>query len=200
MLAYALPIGNNQKVLWVPGPQRFAWGELHGLDDELTVLSSDLDLDTAKISLQMHDNVFRPTVRKKLTPPLQFGRVGWRQLWGLIWLLGMTQAQMLEDLVGGFYLLLGLPLFMGLRATVRHMHDTEVLERFKTLFYAPTKINVVYSKRLEQLESIIKLYGIVKTLEFLDKLGFQHLREFYKRCAWQPRWETPPPTGQGMLK
>lgn len=202
MLAYALPVSESKTVLWVPGPQRFAWGELQGLDDALTVLSADPDLDTTKIPLQIHDNLYRPTVRKNLTTPFwQFVRLGWRQLWGLIWLIGITKAQILEDLISGIYLLLGLPLFTGLCSAIQQMHKAEVLEQFNVMFYAPTKIDVVYSPRLKELQEIFRQTSDpIHVLAYLDEYGFAHLREFYRRCCWSQRWEVGPPTGQGMLK
>lgn len=194
MLGYALPIPDGEMALWFPAP-RVAWGELENID-ELTILSPVKDLDTTDIPLQIHDNVFRFDAR---AIPGIFSARGARRmmLWGIIWLVGMNKPA--EDILGGLYLLIGLPVFMGLYFAAIQMSRNKSFARFKNLFYAPD-IKVVYSPRLAVLQCNIGQYGIKRPLEILDELGLGDLREFYKRAAWQTRWKTTPPTGAGLLR
>ena len=194
MIGYALPTGEDRHVFWVPAPQ-MPWGELKHLGNTITVLAADKDMDTTDIPLLCHDNIFRYEVRLNIRR-WGFG-AGRLMLWGVIWLVGMDKP--FEDLVGGLYLLLGLPLFVGMLVGIYQKYAREVRARFGSLFFTP-QIQVVQSDRIAQLELIFKHGGIVKVLHHLDELGLGHLREFYKRAAWQPRWKTPPPTGTGVLK
>jgi hypothetical protein len=197
-VGYALPIGGRRRVLWYPAP-RLVWGELKEIGDEIIILSPDPAVKLNDIPMLTHDNVFRPDVR--MTGWVyRYYWMGRLMLWGLIWLLGMDRP--VEDIIGGVYLLLGLPFFIRLMNDVIRSEIKAVQARFETLFYHP-KITVVYSPRLAELEWIIEQNPLdkgSKVLERLDELGFQHLREFYKRVAWQGRWETPPPTGAGVLE
>jgi hypothetical protein len=117
-------------------------------------------------------------------------------LWGVIWLIGIDNP--LEDLVGGLYLLLGLPLFVALTRMVIQQHLGNVMARFEALAYSP-EVELVYSQRLKDLETVINEQGITAALDSLDEFGLRHLQEFYRRAAWQTRWETPPPTGAGVI-
>jgi len=194
MIGYALPVSADQRVLWVPAPQ-MPWGELKHLGNTLTVLAADQKLDTTDIPLLCHDNIYRYEVRANLQ---RWGFAGGRlMLWGIIWLIGMDQP--VEDLTGGLYLLFGMPLFVGMLIGVYQKYARDVRARFGSLFFDP-QIQVVQSDRIAQLELIFKHGGIVKVLHHLDELGLGHLREFYKRAAWQTRWKTPLLTGAGILK
>ena len=104
----------------------------------------------------------------------------------------------LEDLVGGLYLLLGLPLFVALTRMNLQQHLSNVMARFEALAYSPN-VKLVYSQRLKDLEQVIDEQGITSALDVLDEFGLRHLQEFYRRTAWQPRWEIPPPTGAGVI-
>lgn len=194
MLGYALPIGKGKFTIWFPEP-RVAWGELRNLGDEVTILSPDPTLDTSKIPAMLHDNVYRPSVRMGGT--YRNWWVGRLMLWGVIWLIGMDNP--VEDIIGGLYLFLGLPLFFKLLSGALYRHMNGVIERFKSLFYSP-HVNVVYSRRLAQLEDIVEYEGLATALQALDSLGFAHLREFYRRAVWSERWTTPPPHGAGVLE
>jgi len=210
MLAYALPtpqingnIGSDapqiNRVLWVPGSNRFCWGELKGLGSRITVLSPDPDLDVSELPLKFHDNLYRPTVRRVFSRRFFSSWVGRAMLWGCIWLVGRTAGESaLEGIVSGLYLLVGLPLFFRLSADIQKRHAAAVLARFNELFYSPN-VEVVYSPRLEKLSCVIVEEGIISALEQLDEMGLGHLREFYKRAAWSGRWEVGPPTGMGQL-
>jgi len=193
MIGYALPIAKDKRILWFPAPQ-FPWGELKHLGNTITILAADKDLDTTDIPLLCHDNVFRYEMRYN-TPRWGFG-AGRLMLWGIIWLIGMDQP--FEDLAGGLYLLLGLPLFIGMLIGIYQQHNREVKARFGSLFYSP-QIQVIQSDRIAQLEELFKSGGVIKMLQHLDELGLGHLRELYKRAAWQTRWTLPSPTGQGIL-
>ena len=194
MIGYALPISEDKRILWFPAPQ-MPWGELKHLGNTITILAADPDLDTTDIPLLCHDSIYRYEVRTNLRR-WGFG-AGRLMLWGIIWLIGMDQP--FEDLVGGLYLLLGLPLFVGILVSGYQKCAQEVRERFGSLFFSP-RIQVVQSDRIAQLEKLFKVGGIIKVLHHLDELGLGHLRELYKRAAWQTRWKTPPPTGAGVLK
>lgn len=194
MLGYALPIPDGKIALWFPAP-RVAWGELENIDS-LTILSPISDLDTDNIPLQIHDNIFRFDARA-LPSVVSGGRGRRMMLWGIIWLAAMNRPA--EDILGGLYLLIGLPLFSGLYAAAIKASQSKTFTRFKNLFYAPD-IDVVYSPRLAELYQHIWVHGIKSALEILDELGLGHLREFYKRAAWQTRWKTTPPTGAGLLR
>lgn len=194
MLGYALPMPDGQIALFFPAP-RLCWGELEHID-KLTILSPVKDLDTTDIPLQIHDNVFRFDARS--LRQMFSGRGARRMmLWGIIWLLGMNRPA--EDILGGLYLLIGLPLFLGLYFVAIRASQMRAFARFKDLFYAPD-IEVVYSPRLAELRQRIWTHGDRRALEILDELGLGHLREFYKRAAWQTRWKTTPPTGAGLLR
>ncbi|MCK4816788.1 hypothetical protein KA005_13540 [bacterium] len=195
MLGYILPTGNGRRILWYPAP-RLPWGELIGLKGKVTLLTADLDVDVKKISMLTKDNIHRPVIRTKLNPFWRFYWVGRLMLWGVIWLIGIDNP--LEDLVGGLYLLLGLPLFVALTRMVIQQHLGTVMARFEALAYSP-KVELVYSQRLKNLEEKIDEVGVVEALDLLDEFGLRHLQEFYRRVAWQTRWETPPPTGAGVL-
>ena len=194
MLGYALPIGKGKCTLWFPEP-RLAWGELRNLGDEVTILSPDTQVDTTKVPELLHDNVYRPTIRMGGT--YRNWWVGRLMLWGVIWLVGMDNP--VEDIIGGLYLFLGLPMFLKLMSGAIYGHISGVMERFKSLFYSP-KIHVVYSARLSYLEQIIELEGLSVVLQDLDEFGLAHLREFYRRAVWSERWTTPPPHGAGILE
>ena len=193
MIAYILPIAPDRRVLWSPPPQ-FVWGELLGLTGELIVLSPDPDIDPERIPLLMHDQVFRPTMRKTLSARWFRSSSRYMMLWGAIWLIGMDNP--LEDVVAGLYLLIGQPFFSMLREKMFEDHLQNVLARFKTLFYQPT-VKVVYSPRLAKLEEYVN--GDRAALEILDELGLGHLRGIFKRSAWSEKWTITPPTGQGVL-
>jgi hypothetical protein len=193
-VAYALPTGDHGLVLWTPEP-RFCLGTLKGLGDALAILSPRGDLNVKKIPRMSHDNIYRPTVRRSLSQTMRT-RVGFLMIWGLIWLLGMDKP--IEDVIGGLYLLIGLPMFLSLTIAVYKRKRGEIFRRYKNLFYAPTT-RVVFSPRLARLEVIINRDGIIEGLKHLDELGFGHLREFYRRCAWSRRWKIGPPTGAGSL-
>jgi len=195
MIAYVLPIAPDRLILWSPPPQ-FVWGEFLGLTDELIVLSPDPDIDLERIPRLMHDQVFRPTVRRALSTRWFRSSSRYMMLWGAIWLIGMDRP--LEDIVAGLYLLIGQPFFSMLREKVFKNHLQNVLARFKTLFYQPT-VKVVYSPRLAKLEKTVNMGGGISALTILDELGLGHLREIYKRSAWSREWTCPPPTGQGVL-
>lgn len=193
MIGYALPIGNDKHALWFPAPQ-LPWGELKHLGDTVTILAADADLEVDSIPQLCHDNIFRYEVRTSLG---QWGfALGRMMLWGLIWLVGMDQP--LEDLVGGLYLLLGLPLFLSLLISTYRSHDATVRARFGSLFFDP-QVKVIQSDRMARLENLFKSGGAVEVLHHIDELGLGHLREFYRRAAWQPSWSCPPPTGAGIL-
>lgn len=193
MIAYILPIAPNRRVLWSPPPQ-FVWGELHNLTDELTVLSPDPDLDPARIPALMHDQVFRPTMRRTLSTKWFHEASRYMMLWGIIWIIGMDRP--LEDILSGLYLLIGQPLFSILRQKVFEGRLAGVLARFKTLFYHPA-VRVVYSPRLEILES--RINDGQSALPVLDELGLNHLREIFRRAEWSEGWTITPPTGQGVF-
>jgi hypothetical protein len=195
LLAYILPIAPDRRILWSPPPQ-FVWGELLGLTDELIVLSPDLDIDLERIPSLMHDQVFRPTMRRALATKWFRTSSRYMMLWGAIWLIGMDRP--LEDIVAGLYLLIGQPFFSMLRERMFKSHLQRVLARFKTLFYQPT-VRIVYSERLARLEKRVNGGGSIAALAVLDELGLGHLREIYKRSAWSEEWTCPPPTGQGVL-
>lgn len=195
MIGYALPISEDKRILWFPAPQ-MPWGELKHLGNTLIVLAADQNLDTTDIPLLCHDNIYRYEVRSTLQ---RWGFNGGRlMLWGIIWLVDIMD-QPLEDLTGGLYLLLGLPLFVGMLVGIYQKYARDVRERFGSLFFSP-QIQVVQSDRLVQLEDLFKSGDARKVLRHLDELGLGHLREFYKRASWQPRWKTPLPTGAGVLK
>lgn len=193
MIAYVLPIAPDRRILWSPPPQ-FVWGELLGLTDKLVVLSPDPDIDLRRIPSLMHDQVFRPTMRKTLATKWFRTSSRYMMLWGAIWLIGMDRP--LEDIVAGLYLLIGQPFFSMLRERIFKSHLQNTLARFKTLFYQPT-VKIVYSPRLAKLEEIVN--GPACALAYLDELGLGHLREIYKRSTWSKEWTCPPPTGQGVL-
>lgn len=195
MLGYILPTGEGRRVLWYPAP-RLPWGELIGLKGKVTLLTSDMDVDVDKITVLTKDNIHRPVIRGKLSPFWRFYWVGRLMLWGVIWLVGIDNP--LEDLVGGLYLLIGLPLFVALTRMNTQSLLSNVVARFEALAYSP-EVELVYSQRLKDLEIAIDEQGITTALNLLDELGLRHLQEFYRRTAWQPRWETPPPTGAGVL-
>jgi hypothetical protein len=196
MIAYALPTSAG-RVLWYPAP-RAAWGFLRGLGDEVTVLSPVPDLDVSKVPAYSHDNVYRFEARQ-IAPSLfpRWGTAGRLMMWGIIWLLGMRQ-EWLEAVVGGLYLLLGLPLFLRLSATTYAGIVGRALARFRSLAYSP-RVRVVYSPRLEALEKLMQEEGPIEALHKLDEFGLGHLREFYRRTTWRTRWDTPPVMGQGEL-
>jgi len=197
MIAYALPTPDGL-VLWSPAP-RFCWGELEGLGDTITVLSPDLDLDVSKVPSMLHDNLYRPVVRKTFSHRFFNSWTSRAMLWGIIWIIGRTAGEgALEGIVSGLYLLIGLPLFFRLNTDVMKRHIGGVLRRFNMLFYAP-KVEVVYSPRLHNLEALMQMSDVTDVLAVLDEFGLMHLREFYRRCAWSGRWEVGPPTGQGVL-
>jgi len=195
VIGYALPITEDRHVLWVPGPSRMAWGELKHLGNTITILAADQNLDTEDIPLLCHDNIYRYEVRTNIQ---RWGfAAGRMMLWGIIWLVGMDQP--FEDLVGGLYLLFGLPLFVGMLINTYQKHARVVKDRFGSLFFSP-QIQVVQSDRMAQLEEIFKDGGIIKVLHHLDELGLGHLREIYKRAAWSSRWKCGSPSGQGVLR
>lgn len=194
MLGYALPTPDGKLALWFPAP-RIVWGELEHIE-KLTILSPVKDLDTSDIPLQIHDNIFRFSARA--LPRIFSGRgVRRMMLWGIIWLLSLNRPA--EDILGGLYLLIGLPLFMGLYFAAARAAQMKAFARFKDQFYAP-EIEVVYSPRLAELRQRIWTRGDRSALEVLDELGMGHLREFYKRAAWQKRWKISAPTGAGLLR
>ena len=198
IIGYILPTPNG-RVLWYPAP-RWPWGELKGSGSAVTLLSPDPDIDVSKVPLLTHDNAYRPVVRRAFYRRFVSSWVGRGMLWGCIWILGRSsQESALEGIVSGLYLLIGMPFFFRLSSDVMKRHAAGVLARFNALFYSP-KVDVVYSPRLAEVENIFNSGGILNVLERIDELGLGHLREFYRRCAWQTRWETPPPTGQGVLK
>jgi hypothetical protein len=176
--------------LWFSEP-RFAWGELEGLGDGITVLSPDPDVDSSTIPMLSHDNIYRPTIR--ISAARRYYFLGRLMLWGIIWIIGMDSP--LEDLIGGTYLFFGLPLFLRLSITSIQSYIGRVLERFKNAFYSP-KVDIVHSPLLEELERDHNTYG---QLNHADEYGFGHLREFYRRAAWQKRWKVREPTGQGVI-
>jgi hypothetical protein len=57
-------------------------------------------------------------------------------------------------------------------------------------------VDIVHSPLLEELERDHNTYG---QLNHADEYGFGHLREFYRRAAWQKRWKVREPTGQGVI-
>lgn len=196
MIGYVLPTSNGRRVLWYPSP-RIVWGTLEGQDDTVTVLAGYPDkANPDDISLMTKDNVHRPTIRMSLSPMWRFYWVGRLMMWGVIWLVGMDRPT--EDWIGGLYLLLGLPMFIKLTGDAIRGVMGAIKNRFDSLTYYP-KIELKFSKRLQKLEEIIDKEGILYALNILDELGLDHLREFYRRVAWQTRWETPPPTGQGIV-
>jgi len=198
MIAYALPTPNG-RVLWVPGPNRFAWGELEGLGDTITVLSPDPDLAINELPLRFHDNLYRPTVRRVFSRRFFNSWTGRAMLWGIIWIIGRTAGESaLEGIVSGLYLLIGVPLFSRLNVDIMKRHTKDVLRRFNKLFYSPN-VEIVFSPRIERIEWIMEHDGPREVLARLDDLGLMHLREFYKRVAWSGRWEVGPPTGAGLL-
>lgn len=193
MLGYALPIPDGKIALFFPAP-RTVWGELRGITG-LTVLSPTKELDVSDIPLQIHDNIFRFDARA--LPRIFSGdRAKRMMLWGIIWLAAMNKPA--EDILGGLYLLIGLPFFIGLHSVAIKASRAKAFARFKDLFYAPD-VKVVYSPRLEALQQHVCTFGAGSALEVLDELGLGHLREFYKRVAWQNRWQIGPPTGAGLL-
>lgn len=194
MLGYALPIPDGKLALWFPAP-RIAWGEMENIDG-LTILSPINDLDTDSIPLQVHDNIFRFDARAQHVHSVNRG-VRRMMLWGIIWLVGMNRPA--EDILGGLYLLIGQPVFAGLYIAAIRAAQELSFRRFKNLFYAPD-VEVVYSHRLAELYQHIWTHGITSALEVLDELGLGHLREFYKRAAWQTRWKIGAPTGAGLLR
>jgi len=196
MLGYILPIGNGKRTLWYPAP-RLPWGELIGLDRGVNLMTPDLDVDLDKISMLTKDNIHRPVIRTKLNPFWRFYWVGRLMLWGVIWLFGIDEP--LEDLIGGLYLLLGLPLFVALTRATIQQHLGGVVARFEALTYAP-EVRLTFSQRLKDLEEKIDEVGIVDALDLLDEFGLRHLQEFYRRAAWQTRWSCPPPTGAGVIE
>lgn len=195
MIAYVLPIAPNKRILWIPGP-RHVWGELRGLTNELVVLSPKEDINTERIPLLAHDQVFRPTTRQALSTRWFRASSRYMMLWGLIWLIGMDRP--LEDIVSGLYLLIGQPLLAALREKVFMCHLDAVLARFKALFYHP-RVKVVVSSRLKQLEVVVNRTGTKGALQVLDELGLGHLREIYKRSTWSEEWVITAPTGAGVL-
>ena len=104
----------------------------------------------------------------------------------------------LEDLIGGLYLLFGLPFFVTLTRLVYQAYLSVVVSRFEAVAYVP-EVTLTYSPRLKALETLIEEDGITVALDSLDTFGLRHLQEFYRRAAWAPRWTTPAPTGQGVL-
>ena len=195
MLGYILPTGNDRHVLWYPAP-RLPWGVLKGLNREVTLLTPDTDIDVDKLSILTKDNIHRPTVQRSLAPFWRFYWVGRLMMWGIIWLIGIDDP--LEDLIAGLYLLFGLPLFVALTRMVNQSNLSNITSRFEAFTYVPD-VELVHSPRLERLECLIDEDGITAALDALDTLGLRHLQEFYRRTAWQPRWETPPPTGAGVI-
>jgi hypothetical protein len=193
MYGYILPIGDGKRILWYEAP-RLVWGELIGLRGKTILLSPSEDVDLEKIPLLCHDNVYRIHTRPFMIKAGSI--VGRLMLWGLIWLIGMDRP--LEDLVGGLYLLLGLPMFVRLTLEKYGEHIRNVLDRFETESYSPSP-KIVLSMRLAILESLIDDLGIIEAITYLDELGLGHLREFYRRVAWQKRWTIPPPTGAGEV-
>ena len=195
MIGYLLPVDKGQYTLWFPGrPQeRLAWGELKGLNDRVRILTPDTNLYVT--SALLHDNIFRPVTRS-VQWAYRYYWTGRLMLWGLIWLANIDNP--VEDVIGGLYLLLGLPLFLRLINDIMRTHLSGVRARFESLTYNP-EIELIESVRLQQLEDVLENHGPTGVLEVLDELGLQHLREFYKRCAWQERWELPKPTGQGVV-
>lgn len=193
VVVYALPTG-KETVLWAPTP-RLAWGEIDHLGDEITVLSGSEEIDLEQVPALAHDNIYRPSVRQGYG--MQWFWLGRLMLWGLIWIVGMDRP--LEDLVGGLYLLIGLPLFGNLTRLAVRSHLITILEKFRALFYSP-KVKLLYSERLAALEYLIEGRGVIYALQILDELGLNHLREFYRRVAWEKRWKISPPTGAGILK
>lgn len=195
MIGYLLPTEYEKYTLWFPGMEheRLAWGELKGLKDKVQVLTPTLK---ARIDpLLIHDNIFRPVTRS-VSWAYRYYWTGRLMLWGVIWLSNIDNP--VEDVLGGLYLLLGLPLFLRLINDTVRSHIGAVRARFEALTYSP-EVTLVYSKELEDLEVVLVNDGPLAALEVLDELGLQHLREFYKRVAWQERWETPKPTGQGVI-
>ena len=195
MLGYLLPTGNGRHVLWYPAP-RLPWGDLKGLDRQVTVLTPDTGIDVDKLSIYTKDNIHRPTIQRSLAPFWRFYWVGRLMMWGMIWLIGIDDP--LEDVIAGLYLLFGLPLFVALTRVVNHQNLSTITSRFEAVAYAP-EISLVYSPRLKELEVLIDEQGITDALDSLDVLGLRHLQEFYRRTAWQKRWEIPPPTGAGVI-
>jgi len=195
MIGYLLPVEQGQYTLWFPGMphERLAWGELKGLDDKVRVLTPDLTLAVSPALI--HDNIFRPVTRS-VQWAYRYYWTGRLMLWGVIWLANIDHP--VEDVVGGIYLLLGLPLFLRLMNDIIRTHLGNVRARFESLTYNP-EIELIESEKLQKLEDILIDGGPTAVLEVLDEFGLQHLREFYKRCAWQERWELPKPTGQGVV-
>lgn len=195
MIGYILPTGDGRRVLWFPGP-RITWGHLKGLTNKMTLLTPSLDVDVDEIPMMSHDYIFRPVMRVVSSSFYRWLWVGRLMLWGAIWLLGMDSP--LEDTLGGIYLLLGLPFFIRLTTDVSVNLMRDVAGRFGSIFYSP-EVELQHSPRLEELEKLVTKKPSL-ALTQLDRLGLQHLREFYKRVAWQERWEITPPTGQGVVK
>lgn len=195
MIGYVLPTGEGRKILWYPAP-RLPWGELKGLGRDVTILTPDTDIDVDKLSMLTKDNVHRPTVQRGLGPHWRFYWISRLMLWGIIWLAGIDDP--LEDLIGGLYLLFGLPLFVTLTRLIYQGYLSTVVARFEAVAYAP-ECTLIYSPRLKALADCIDAEGITKALDSLDRFGLRHLQEFYRRAAWAPRWTTPAPTGQGVL-
>jgi len=195
MIGYLLPTQAEGYTLWFPGrpAERLAWGELKCLGDEVTILSPQEDVEIDPRLL--HDNVFRPTIRGTGWI-YKFFWLGRLMLWGLIWIAGMDNP--VEDMLGGLYLLLGLPLFVRATGDMLRGHIKSVQARFESLFYSP-RIKVRYSSRLSKLETLMKEQGCRQALLHLDELGLGHLREFYRRVVWQERWTLMPPTGAGVI-
>jgi hypothetical protein len=195
MVGYLLPTQAEGYTLWFPGTpnERLAWGELKCLGDEVIVLSPTENIEVD--SCLLHDNIFRPTIRGTGWI-YKFFWLGRLMLWGIIWILGMDNP--IEDMLGGIYLLLGLPLFVRATNDTLRTHIKSVQARFESLFYSPS-IQIVKSPRLLKLETLMK-EDSSKALLHLDELGLGHLREFYKRVAWQERWTLMPPTGAGVIK
>lgn len=196
MLGYLLPTQTGYSLFFPGRPvHRLAWGELKGLGDTVTILTPNEDIDVD--DLLLHDNIFRPTIRGTGWI-YKFFWLGRLMLWGLIWILGMDNP--LEDMFGGFYLLLGLPLFIRATNDTLRTHIKSVQARFESLFYSPKMVKK-YSPRLSKLETLVKeSTNSSRVLLHLDELGLQHLREFYKRVAWVDRWTIIPPSGAGICK
>lgn len=195
MIGYLLPTALGKYTLWFPGRmvERLAWGEIKGLRDRVFVLTPN---KKAKVDpLLLHDNIFRPVTRS-VTWAYRYYWTGRLMLWGLIWLCNIDNP--IEDVIGGIYLLLGLPLFLRLCNDIIRAHLGRVRARFEALTYSP-EVQLVELPALQKLEEVLVSDGPLKVIEILDELGLQHLREFYKRVAWQERWETPAPTGQGVI-
>lgn len=201
MLVYALPIGQGKYSLWAPSPG-FVWGELEGAE-KITLMAGFADtidqrIDMDTLQHQLHDNLFRPTTLRALYKKQMSGRrsFGYLMIWGAIWLIGMDQP--LEDIISGIYLLAGMPILAKMSAAIFSKHQRAVASRFKELVHFP-EIDLMYSNRLTILEGYIDTGGFTLALQYLDELGLNHLREFYKRGAWAERWTITPPTGLGTV-